>query len=142
MWHVPNEKWNLLPKNHWRQELCVKDFRRLLREAGHDPQGIPISYQPWRNKLEAWHNSSKAPPNHVHIHFSHPEPSVPETMWCEVLSQHVSGYMVRLWNNSIFEAALKRGSLLLAYWDQQTVHGLTGRPLLVPIRRLRSLTTS
>ena len=91
----------------------MKDYRRLLSESGHDPKGIPISYKPWRNMLKGWREQSQVPPHHVKIFFQHPGPAMPETMWCKVLGQRISGYVVRLLNTSLFSPKLRNGTLLL-----------------------------
>jgi hypothetical protein len=148
-WSVSDEDWNKLPVEYRklpeefrRFRLCKDDFRRLLREAGHDPAGINFSDEPWKKRLALWQESTSMPPSHAHLFFEGQDicDPIPEILECEVISELDPGICaVRLRSQSANTPSRRNGVPYLALWDRVRVYTVTGRPLLHPLRRLRSL---
>jgi hypothetical protein len=137
-WHVAPEVWQQLPEDARQLELCVEDFRLLLRESGQDPDQFPISHEAWEWRRANWEHAKDEPADCAHISFEVPDdaPVGGETMWCQVVRQQGENtYVVRLLNQGVFREDVERGDRFLAELTD-TVHGITGRPLFRPVRRL------
>jgi hypothetical protein len=141
-WEAPNEDWQKLPSEYQDLMLCEKDFRRLLREAGHDPRRVHITHKTHEYMQALWEEAQAYPAHHVKILFEgKPDRCMPgESLWCEVLEDCGNGeYVVRLRNTSIFHTSARAATLYLATWDRLSRHRPTGRPMFIPVRRLRKL---
>lgn len=137
-WMVGDKEWALIPEQFRRLALCEADYRRLVREAGHDPDTITFNYNPWKTICEWWENDRKAPAHHCHIHFDFGV--ITENLCCEVIGWPEDlQFHVRLLNTSVCIKEIKAGMLYLASWDSKTFHPFDRRPLLKPVHRLRSL---
>lgn len=137
-WHVAPEVWQQLPEDVRRLELCVDDFRALLRASGQDPEQIPVSHEPWEWRQKGWEHAKDNPADWAHVSFKTPpgSPVGGETMWCQVLRrQGENAFVVSLLNDSIFLDDVDFGDHYLVEHDG-TLHGITGRPLFFPVRRL------
>jgi hypothetical protein len=118
--------------------MCENDFLQLLAEAGHDVDSVKITHETWARQQNGWKSRSDAPKHYTHIRFSWDE-----IMWCTVLEVKSDGtYLVQLINTSIFDGRMKKGTYLVAKWNGSLRHGLSGRPMLDPIRRVKAPRTS
>jgi hypothetical protein len=141
-WMVSHKQWSLVPEKFQGLEICKEDYLRLVTEQGHDARAITFNDELWKIREKWWQEDQDIPPHHVKIDFGC------ELMWCEVLdevpvdeipAQQVGQrrFIVRMWSTSIFDKGVKRGVRFLAEWDQKTLHGVSGRPMLIPIHQLK-----
>ncbi len=133
-WEVKREDWELLPERYRPMFLCLEDYRRLVAEAGHDPDAIPVTHRTWESVLDEWRQSKDLPVTAVHVRFDADDGGPAECMWADAVGVRRRDIVVRVRGHGfLFDVA--HGDEFLARWQGAVQRG-TGRPILVPVERL------
>jgi hypothetical protein len=99
--------------------------------------------KPWRERQALWLRCKDMAANCTQIRLPcqcecEGQEVEHELLWCEVHRHlHNLRFLVCLHSSSLSEDRHRKGTYYLAKWDGQTVHGISGRPVLQPERVLR-----
>jgi hypothetical protein len=142
-WTMTDGGGEVHPPEPFHGTLCPEDYLRLLEEEGRNTTGMEPDFEPWRTRQRQWLEDKDMPAPYATLRLPCRLETVGpevrhELLWCEA-QRHLGDlrFLVRLHNSSVAEGRLRKGTYFLAEWDGRTVHGLNGRPIFLPVRRLR-----
>lgn len=133
-WDASPNDLRRIPRKLLTPDLCLADFRRLVKEAGHNPASMQFDDRLWKSRLAEWETTREEPLDRVHLRL----PDDNQVVWCKPVAEDNGSLVVSLESYRVFKAPFP-GALFSARWDGRTVSGCSGRPVLEPIRRLHDL---
>lgn len=125
-WYASPSYLRRIPMKLLKPDLCVADFRRQLKKAGHNPGAFRFDDRLWKSRLAEWETTREEPLDHVHLHL----PDHNQIVWCKPVGKDSEGnLMVNLESYRVGRAPFPN-ALFSARWDGRTVSGCSGRPVL------------
>lgn len=135
-WAAPDEDWRKIPQMYWPCQLCKRDYRKLLRKAGHDPDSVTISDEPWRQRVALWESTRSMPADHVHVLMKKGggNDDLREAKVVRQLDPIV--HLVHVFKKNVAKRSRSKGTPYLACWGKIHYQRDTGRPIMIALRRL------
>lgn len=136
-WAVADEDWRKISAIYWPCQLCKHDYRRLLRDAGHDPKAVPISDEPWERRVALWEPTKDMPADHVHVLLNKRRGRDRELREAKVVRKiDAIVHVVQVFKNTPGKRPRGKGTAYLATWDRMLYANASGRPIMVALGKV------